>query len=88
LNICLQVNTDNEPSKAGVGYEALDELADAAAQMPGLVLRGLMAIPAPRESFEAQRAAFAKLKQSFDRLGRVKLPAKQISTAPNLTGHT
>jgi len=31
LNICLQVNTDNEPSKAGVGYEALDELADAAA---------------------------------------------------------
>jgi len=61
LSVCLQVNPDGEASKAGVLPAELDELADAVARLPGLRLRGIMAIPAPRAAFEEQRAVFATL---------------------------
>jgi uncharacterized pyridoxal phosphate-containing UPF0001 family protein len=34
-------------------------------QLPGIRLRGLMTIPAPRETFEQQRPAFAQLAQAL-----------------------
>jgi len=45
LNICIQVNIDREPQKAGVLPEQVADLARAAAGMAGVRLRGLMAIP-------------------------------------------
>ncbi|GAB2710438.1 YggS family pyridoxal phosphate-dependent enzyme [Halomonas garicola] len=62
LNICLQVNVSHEASKSGVMPEALGELARAVAELPGLSLRGLMAIPAPAETFDAQRKPLAELR--------------------------
>lgn len=62
LNICLQVNVSQEASKSGVMPEALGELARAVAELPGLSLRGLMAIPAPAETFDAQRKPLAELR--------------------------
>ncbi len=59
LNVCLQVNIDREPTKAGVTPQELPALAAAAAELPGLRLRGLMAIPAPRTQFNEQRQVFA-----------------------------
>ena len=44
LNVCLQINIAAEASKAGVAPEASAELAAAVARLPGLRLRGLMAI--------------------------------------------
>ena len=38
------------------------------AQLPGLVLRGLMAIPEPCDDFEAQRRPFRLLRELFDAL--------------------
>ncbi len=61
LNICLQVNLDDEPGKAGVPVAELPELANVIAPLPGLHLRGLMAIPAPRKELVEQRAVFARL---------------------------
>jgi hypothetical protein len=46
LNICLQVNIDNEPQKAGAPVAEIPQLAKLANTLPGLRLRGLMAIPA------------------------------------------
>ena len=63
LNICLQVNLDNEASKSGVTSEQLNELAAACAELPGLRIRGLMAIPAPRVDFDEQRKVFATLRE-------------------------
>ncbi len=55
LNVCLQVNIDAAPSKAGVApFEALS-LARAVADLPQLCLRGLMTMPAPATDFAAQR---------------------------------
>ncbi len=48
INICLQINIDNETSKAGLAPDkaALLTLANDIATLPGLTLRGLMCIPA------------------------------------------
>jgi pyridoxal phosphate enzyme (YggS family) len=45
LNVLLQVNIDREPQKSGAAPEQAAELATEAAGLPGLRLRGLMAIP-------------------------------------------
>lgn len=63
LNICLQVNVSGEASKSGCAPEELPALAEAAAQLPRLKLRGLMAIPEPTDDMAAQRAAFARLRE-------------------------
>lgn len=68
LNICLQVNLDNEASKAGVAPQKLAELATQVAELPGLRLRGLMAIPAPSAEPERQRRAFARLREALEQL--------------------
>lgn len=68
LNICLQVNIDNEPRKAGVTLEQLPELAEAVAGLPRLRLRGLMAIPAPRHDFAGQRVPLRRLRQTLEKL--------------------
>ncbi len=68
LNVCLQVNISAEPSKSGVTPDALPELAAQVAALPGLRLRGLMAIPAPESDETRQRQALAQMKQLFDTL--------------------
>lgn len=63
LNICLQVNISAEDSKSGLMPEELLAVAQSVAAMPGLRLRGLMAIPAPTEVESEQRAAFRRLRE-------------------------
>lgn len=61
LNICLQVNISAETSKAGADADELVELAQTISQLPRLQLRGLMAIPAPTDQFDEQRAIFRQV---------------------------
>lgn len=63
LNACIQVNIGGEPGKSGVAPDRTAELLDAAADLPGLRVRGLMAIPPLTDDFEAQRAAFRTLRE-------------------------
>jgi pyridoxal phosphate enzyme (YggS family) len=69
LNVLIQVNIDDESSKHGCRPDAVAMLADAIEAQPGLVLRGLMAIPAPHADPESRRPAFQRMKQLFDELG-------------------
>ncbi len=62
LNVCLQVNIDDEASKSGVPVEELPALAHACAALPRLNLRGLMCLPAIRDSETEQRQPFARLR--------------------------
>lgn len=62
LNVCLQVNVSGESSKSGCAPEDLPALAQAVALLPRLRLRGLMAIPAPSDDPQAQRAAFDRVR--------------------------
>ena len=68
LNICLEVNLDQEPSKHGLDPSAVAEAARTIAALPRLRLRGLMAIPAPASDFDRQRQPFARLRELRDRL--------------------
>jgi pyridoxal phosphate enzyme (YggS family) len=65
LNICLQVNLSAEDSKSGVTLAAVPDLAAEIANLPGLTLRGLMAIPAPVQTLTEQRQQFAPLATCF-----------------------
>ena len=69
LNILLQVNISNEPSKSGCNPKDLPALAQAVAKLPRLKLRGLMAIPEPSTDTAVQHAAFAQLRRLRDELG-------------------
>ena len=63
LNICIQVNIDDETGKAGVAAADVAELAHAVSELPGLRLRGLMCLPAIRQDFMEQRQPFAKMRK-------------------------
>jgi len=66
LNILLQVNISGEATKAGVTPGAAPALARALATLPGLRLRGLMAIPEPTPDASVQRARFAAVRALYD----------------------
>ena len=68
LQVCLQVNISGEATKSGVAPSELAALAHAVAGLPGLRLRGLMAIPEPQDDEALQRAAFARLRTLYDQL--------------------
>lgn len=65
LNVCVQVNISGETSKSGVAPEETEALCEAIAGLPGLVLRGLMAIPAPAQDLAAQRDVYRPLAEQF-----------------------
>jgi pyridoxal phosphate enzyme (YggS family) len=79
LQVCLQVNVDGGPTKSGVTPDELPALAEAVAQLPHLKLRGLMCIPEPADSFEAQRAVFLQAKALFDHLNAQGLGLDTLS---------
>ena len=79
LNVCLQVNVDDEESKSGVAPAAVPELAAACTELPGLRLRGLMCLPAIRDDFEDQRRPFAELRKLRDRVRQAGVEMDTLS---------
>jgi pyridoxal phosphate enzyme (YggS family) len=76
LNICLQVNISGEASKSGLAPSELPAVARAIAGLPGLRLRGLMAIPEPTDDRQKQHAAFRQTRELLEQL-RQDLGAQQ-----------
>jgi pyridoxal phosphate enzyme (YggS family) len=80
LNICLQINIDNETSKSGlIPSEAID-LALAASNLPNLSLRGLMAIPKARQDIESQRQPFRALRLLKEQINQQLDNSKKLDT--------
>ena len=75
LQVCLQVDISGEATKSGVAPGELSALAEAVAALPRLTLRGLMAVPAPADGFEAQRVPHRALRAWFERLRGIHGPA-------------
>jgi len=65
LNVCVQVNISGETSKSGIDLAQSEDLCRLIDSLPGLRLRGLMAIPAPSESLSQQRAVYRPLATQF-----------------------
>lgn len=68
LNILIQINISDEESKSGIALAELDALAAQVAELPGVCLRGLMAIPAPVSNYERQFAVAQQMAVAFDAL--------------------
>lgn len=79
LQICLQVNISNEPSKSGLRPDEVAEVARTVSALPRLVLRGLMAIPEAADDLDTQRAPHRALHGLFDRLRAAGLPLDILS---------
>jgi pyridoxal phosphate enzyme (YggS family) len=62
MPVLVEVNLAGETSKAGVDPDALAELIQAAPGLPGITLRGLMAIPPWTEDPEESRPYFVRLR--------------------------
>ena len=65
LQVCLQVNIDGGPTKAGVAPADALALAQAVAALPRMVLRGVMTIPDAVDGFDAQLAIHTQAKRLF-----------------------
>lgn len=74
LNICLQVNIDNESTKAGFSPDEVLDAAHTIMALPNLRVRGLMCIPEKRDTDAEQRQPFARLRQLMQRINH-QLPA-------------
>jgi PLP dependent protein len=70
LNVCLQVNLDNEPTKSGVALHELEALARVVLRCPHLRLRGLMVIPKPCSDEHASFEQYLSFAREQDRLGK------------------
>lgn len=79
LNACIQINLDDEASKAGIDLDQLPELAAAIAELPGIRLRGLMTIPAPRVGYDEQCRSFARMTEAQASLQRQGLDCDTLS---------
>lgn len=68
LQLCLQVNVSAEVSKSGCALPQAVDLAAAIGRLPGLRLRGLMAIPEPTADVPRQRSQFALLRRKLEQI--------------------
>ena len=66
LNVCIQVNIDNDDNKAGISANELSDLAKAISELPNLTLRGLMTIPKANQSEDQQSESFAQMTALFE----------------------
>ncbi|WP_022949011.1 YggS family pyridoxal phosphate-dependent enzyme [Methylohalobius crimeensis] len=84
LNICLQVNVSGEESKSGVSPPEVTDFARAVGALPRLRLRGLMALPAPAEDFEAQRRPFQRLYGLYEELADLGLDTLSMGMSTDM----
>ena len=68
LNVCLQVNIDKEPQKAGATPREILQLATLADSLDTIKLRGLMAIPEFTTDRQQQHESFRSVRRLFEEL--------------------
>ncbi|MDT7526274.1 YggS family pyridoxal phosphate-dependent enzyme [Pseudidiomarina sp. GXY010] len=65
LQVLIQINIDDESSKAGIAPAQLEQMAQLIASLPQLQLRGLMTIPQADASTDQQAHSFAAMQRLF-----------------------
>ena len=76
LNICLQVNINNEASKSGLNEEQVLSLAEVINNCDRLTLRGLMAIPeknACKETYQKIQQLYNSLNDKYSTVDTLSL---------------
>jgi PLP dependent protein len=68
INACIQINISNEPNKAGIRPDDLEQLIDECSNLPRLRVRGLMTLPEITNVPEKQRSVFREVKKLLDKI--------------------
>lgn len=79
LNICIQVNIDEDANKSGIDIEQTLELANAIKQLPRLHLRGLMTILKQHQTPEQETESFQNLFNLYQQLNKQDLKLDTLS---------
>lgn len=79
LNVCVQVNVSGEASKHGVPLGQALDLAHYVTTLPGLRLRGFMAIPEASADSATQRSRFSLLRNLLDQARAKNLSVDTLS---------
>lgn len=70
LNVCIQLNIDDEDTKSGVTPQEAALLAAHILTLPRLKLRGLMVIPKPEDDMNKQRTTFLRVSECMQQLNQ------------------
>ena len=76
----VQVNIAREPQKAGIDEDALLPFLRQCGALPGLKVRGLMAIMPIADDPEDVRPYFRRMREWFDRLRDMDIPGVEMRT--------
>ena len=68
LNVCVQVNPDNEEHKSGILLSDCKKFISELVLLERLEVRGLMSIPKATKDFEQQRKVFGRIRSCFEDL--------------------
>jgi PLP dependent protein len=70
LSLLVEINIASEPAKSGLAPDSaeLEELLNAASELPLLEIRGLMAVPPYNENPEQSRPYFRTMRAQFDQI--------------------
>lgn len=80
MPVLVQVNIAREPQKAGVDEEGLVPLIRLCGELPGLCVKGLMAIMPIADDPQAVRPYFRRMREWFERLRDMDLAGAQMQT--------
>ena len=80
MPVLVQVNIAREAQKAGVDEEALVPFLKQCAALPGLKVRGLMAIMPIADDPEDVRPCFRRMREWFERLRDMDIPGVEMRT--------
>ena len=68
LNVCIQINLDDEKAKSGIRIDSTDGFIKEAYRFKNINIRGLMAIPKYQANNSEQYNSFMKIRALFDSL--------------------
>ena len=70
LHVCIQINIDHEPTKAGLLPDEVLNMARTLLTLPRLCLRGLMVIPKPSQITTDRYASFLKISHLLSQINQ------------------
>ena len=79
MPVLIQVNIGNEPQKGGVSVEDTLAFARKAAALPGLKVKGLMAVMPDLDDDEQLRPYFTRMRQLFEALRNEAIDGTEIT---------
>lgn len=68
INMCIQVNLNDEESKSGIPIHAVKDFLRDCQSLENINIRGLMTIPRPEKNFNTQLEQFKIMKECFDQM--------------------